>query len=252
MPVGEHAFKNQWRWSGQAADQYGAIVDEIGTLPPGDPRIDGLFVQATEIYLDELPVVPIAQARKLVPFDTTYWVNWPTVLNNYLHPPTWWQSTHKIIHNLVPASMVPSFPQVDPIIGSPLVTPTLGVSLDTSRPSFDWHDAEFITPTLGLSTDTSCLSCNWPDTDGTLLIVSYTLRIDEDIDIDVRTPFLTSFIFTTTVSHYTPTIDLPNGDYIWTVRAHRASGHASDWVTPQCFSIATTSSIYLPLVLKNF
>jgi len=104
MPVGERATFNSWRWSGEAADAYSAIVDEIGILPLGDPKIDELFIEAMDIWFDELPVIPITQAKKIIPFDTTYWVGWPTYYDNqYIHPPTWWQHTHKIIHNLEPA-----------------------------------------------------------------------------------------------------------------------------------------------------
>jgi peptide/nickel transport system substrate-binding protein len=103
MPVGERASKNEWRWSGPQADAYSAIVDEIGVLPLGDPAIDDMFIEAMAIWFDELPVIPITQAKKIIPFDTTYWTGWPTYYDNqYIHPPTWWQHTHKIIHNLEP------------------------------------------------------------------------------------------------------------------------------------------------------
>lgn len=100
QPVGERASANGWRWQNE---EYSNIVDQIGTLPLGDPQIDELFVQAMEIWMDELPVIPVTQAKKLIPFDQTYWTNWPSADNNYLHSTTWWQSTHKIIHNLQPA-----------------------------------------------------------------------------------------------------------------------------------------------------
>lgn len=102
-PVGERAPDNEWRWSGPAAEEYSKLVDEIGSLPLGDPKIDELFVKAMKIWFEELPVIPITQARKIIPFDTTYWTNWPTFENDYIHPPTWWQHTHYIIHNLQPA-----------------------------------------------------------------------------------------------------------------------------------------------------
>jgi len=102
-PQGERSNQNNWRWSGPAADAYSAIVDEIGVLPLGDPAIDGLFLEAMEIWMEELPVIPITQAKKIIPFDTTYWTGWPNFYDNhYVHPPTWWQHTHKIIHNLEP------------------------------------------------------------------------------------------------------------------------------------------------------
>jgi peptide/nickel transport system substrate-binding protein len=104
LPVGERASRNQWRWSGPAADEYSAIVDQIGTLPLGDPQIDDLFVQAMDIWFDELPVIPVTQAKKIIPFNTTYWTGWPTAEENFIHPPTWWQgNTEKIILQLQPA-----------------------------------------------------------------------------------------------------------------------------------------------------
>ena len=99
VPVGERASKNAWRWENA---EYSALIDQIGVLPLGDPQIEELFVQAAEIFIDEMPVIPVTQAKKIIPFNQTYWTNWPTAENNYIHPPTWWQSTHVIIHNLEP------------------------------------------------------------------------------------------------------------------------------------------------------
>ncbi|HYN88830.1 MAG TPA: ABC transporter substrate-binding protein, partial [Ardenticatenaceae bacterium] len=101
-PVGEPTSgdQNGWRWQNE---EYSALVDEMGSLPLGDPQVEELFVQAMEIWLDELPVIPITQAKKIIPFDTTYWTGWPSAENNYIHPPTWWQHTHRIIHELQPA-----------------------------------------------------------------------------------------------------------------------------------------------------
>ncbi len=99
-PVGERASGDQWRWDNK---EYSDYVAQIGTLPLGDPKIDDLYVKAMTIFYKELPVIPVAQAKKLIPFDTTYWTNWPTAKNNYLHPTTWWQSTVKILVNLKPA-----------------------------------------------------------------------------------------------------------------------------------------------------
>lgn len=99
-PVGELTSFNGWRWSN---DRYSELVDQIGQLPLGSEEINPLFVEAMTIYLSELPTIPITQARKLVPFNTTYWTGWPTAENNYFQGFTWWQSTHPIIHNLQPA-----------------------------------------------------------------------------------------------------------------------------------------------------
>jgi peptide/nickel transport system substrate-binding protein len=97
VPVGQRASFNWWRWKNE---EYSDLVDQIGVLPLGDPKIQELYVRAAEIYLSELPTIPITQAKKLIPFDTTYWTNWPTAENNYLHATTWWQSTAIILQNL--------------------------------------------------------------------------------------------------------------------------------------------------------
>ena len=102
LPVGERANRDAWRWSGEVAEQYSAIVDEMGSLPLGDPQVEALFIEAMGLWFNELPVIPITQAKKIIPFDTTYWTGWPTFEDDYIHPPTWWQHTHVIIHNLEP------------------------------------------------------------------------------------------------------------------------------------------------------
>lgn len=101
VPVGERSSRNAWRWDNE---EYSELVAEIGVLPLGDPAIDELFVEAADIFLSELPVIPVTQAKKLIPFNSTFWTNWPTAENNYIQPAAWWQSTHVIIHNLEPAS----------------------------------------------------------------------------------------------------------------------------------------------------
>jgi peptide/nickel transport system substrate-binding protein len=98
--IGDRANHNNQRWNTEGAAAYSAIVDQIGSLPLGDPQIVDLVVQAYKYIYDETPVIPLVQAEKLVPFDTTYWTNWPTAENNYNHPATWWNSTHQIILNL--------------------------------------------------------------------------------------------------------------------------------------------------------
>ncbi len=99
-PIGSRASANEPRWNTDGAKAYSAIVDQIGVLPLGDPSIPGLVAEAYQHIHDETPFIPLVQASKLVPFDTTYWTGWPTAENNYNHPATWWNSTHQIILNL--------------------------------------------------------------------------------------------------------------------------------------------------------
>ncbi|MCC6891371.1 MAG: ABC transporter substrate-binding protein [Anaerolineae bacterium] len=100
VPIGDRASGNNPRWNTEGAKAYSAIVDQIGVLPLGDPQIQPLVLEAYKYIFDETPFIPLVQASKLVPFDTTYWTGWPTQTNNYNHPATWWNSTHQIILNL--------------------------------------------------------------------------------------------------------------------------------------------------------
>jgi peptide/nickel transport system substrate-binding protein len=87
----------QWRWSGEKPLKPTAqIVDEMGTLPLGDPQVTSSSTRRMRFGMEELPVIPITQAKKIIPFDTTYWTGWPTYDNQYIHPPTWWQQFHVI------------------------------------------------------------------------------------------------------------------------------------------------------------
>jgi peptide/nickel transport system substrate-binding protein len=98
-----HYYSNQTRWSSEAAYEFSDLVDQIEVLPIGDPAIDDLFVEAMRLWLPELPTIPIALSPKLVPFNQTYWTNWPTAENAYFQPQTWHQGAHIIIHELEPA-----------------------------------------------------------------------------------------------------------------------------------------------------
>ena len=102
VPVGERApgGNNYQRWNTEGTQAYTEIVKQIGSLPLGDPSIPGMVAEAYRYIYDETVVIPLTQAKKLVPFDTTYWTGWPTADDNYIQPTTWWQSTLPIILKL--------------------------------------------------------------------------------------------------------------------------------------------------------
>jgi peptide/nickel transport system substrate-binding protein len=85
-PTGEQGWPNVWRW---VNDDYSAIVDEMGKLPAGDPKVMGLWRSAMEIWLKELPSVPFIQWIHRMPMNTTYWTGWPTEDNPYVNGAVW-------------------------------------------------------------------------------------------------------------------------------------------------------------------
>lgn len=99
-PQGELRSNNIWGW---ANEEYDKIVDEIGGLPPDDPQEHELFRKALEIRLKEIPIMSLSQQKRIVPYTTKYWTNWPTEDNGYFHPPNWWMCFLIPILNIKPA-----------------------------------------------------------------------------------------------------------------------------------------------------
>lgn len=96
----EGRFNNTGQWTGEGYEAYASIVSDIGTRSLDDPAIPALVAEAYSYIDAETPIVPLVQATKLLPFNTTYWTGWPTAENPYNHPAFWWNHTHQIIHNL--------------------------------------------------------------------------------------------------------------------------------------------------------
>jgi len=105
VPVGEMApgINNTGRWDSENAEAYSAVVDSMSSLPLGDPSIPEQVAEAYAYIDAETPFIPLVQASKLLPMNTTYWQGWPTTDNAYIHPAFWWNSAHKIVHNLTKA-----------------------------------------------------------------------------------------------------------------------------------------------------
>jgi peptide/nickel transport system substrate-binding protein len=102
VPVGERSpgFNNTSRWNSDAAAAYTEVVDRMAIMAGDDPELPGLVAEAYQHLDAEKPFIPLVQAAKLLPFNTTYWTGWPTAENAYNHPAFWWGHTHQIIHNL--------------------------------------------------------------------------------------------------------------------------------------------------------
>jgi peptide/nickel transport system substrate-binding protein len=91
---------NAGRWSN---DEYSALMDQMGSLPLGDPRVMDLYLKAVNIWADELPDIPLVQTPSLLLFNTTYWTGWPTADNNYIQPPSWWEHFLRVLVEIKPA-----------------------------------------------------------------------------------------------------------------------------------------------------
>jgi peptide/nickel transport system substrate-binding protein len=75
----------------------------MAVLSGDDPEFQALADRALAVWIENLPRIPLVQARLLTPFNTTYWTNWPTVDNNYIHPGHWWVTGELMLINIQPA-----------------------------------------------------------------------------------------------------------------------------------------------------
>jgi peptide/nickel transport system substrate-binding protein len=76
----------------------------MARLPATDPAFTSAADTALRVFSQELPAIPLVQARLLTPFNTKYWSNWPTADNNYIQPGHWWVTGAQLLINVKPAS----------------------------------------------------------------------------------------------------------------------------------------------------
>ena len=66
------------RYNDPAYDQ---LVDAMAVLSADDPQFQSLAAQAIEIYWRDVINVPVVQWLQRIPYNQTYWTNWPTADN---------------------------------------------------------------------------------------------------------------------------------------------------------------------------
>ena len=99
VPGGHAVNFSKWK----NAD-YDKIVDEMATTPPDDQaKLMDQFKRAMQIWLPELPDIPIQQWYHRIPMNTTYWTGWPTKDNSYVNGAFWHLTFQLILNELQPA-----------------------------------------------------------------------------------------------------------------------------------------------------
>ena len=87
------------RWK---LDKYDAIVAQMSSLKVEDPKTMELFVEAMDVWFENLPMLYVAQLIIRYPMSTEYWTGWPSKEDPYGFPHSWQQEFQKTILRLQP------------------------------------------------------------------------------------------------------------------------------------------------------
>jgi peptide/nickel transport system substrate-binding protein len=87
------------RWSDPAFDR---IVDQMNQVPVGDRRMLDLFPEAMDVWLRDLPNVPLVQSFHHNVMSQVYWVGWPSILNPYVNDAFWHLTWPLVLRRLKP------------------------------------------------------------------------------------------------------------------------------------------------------
>ena len=77
--VGTSAGNN--RFSRYVNPEYDAVLDDMAPLSSDDPKFTADAVKAIEIYWRDVIDIPVIQWLHRIPYNQTYWTNWPTEAN---------------------------------------------------------------------------------------------------------------------------------------------------------------------------
>jgi len=101
-PTGEPA-PIWWATSRWQNEEYDQLVEQIAPLKVDDPQAEELFLQAMDIWVQEMPDIYLAQLIIRYPMSTEYWTGWPSAENSYGFPHSWQWELLKTFINLEPA-----------------------------------------------------------------------------------------------------------------------------------------------------
>jgi peptide/nickel transport system substrate-binding protein len=102
VPIGTRAMAGNWvRLKDPEFDK---VIEELDELSPDDPNALPVYKKALEIYMRDLPAIPVVQTIFVMDFDNTYWTGWPTQDNLYIQPFTWWDSFLLVMFRLKPVT----------------------------------------------------------------------------------------------------------------------------------------------------
>ncbi len=96
--AGEGHQANIYFWSDP---RWNELTDEVSATGINDvARLEELWTEAMDIWLEELPDVQVVEWYHRIPMNQTYWTNWPTHDNPYTNGAFWHLTFQLILNNL--------------------------------------------------------------------------------------------------------------------------------------------------------
>jgi len=79
-----------------------ALLNKMEAVSPSpeDANYMALVREATQIYLQDMPQVTLAEEQHVVTFNTTYWSGYPSAQDPYVAPYLPWEGFARVIHRL--------------------------------------------------------------------------------------------------------------------------------------------------------
>lgn len=102
-PAGE-ASRNLRAVTRYANPELDAILDQMEQMQPSpdDAAYLELVKQATEIFVRDLPEIPLVEETQTLAFNTTYWTGWPSAADPYMAPFIPWEGFARVVQKLQP------------------------------------------------------------------------------------------------------------------------------------------------------
>ncbi|UCD92353.1 MAG: hypothetical protein JSV43_09100, partial [Methanobacteriota archaeon] len=110
-PIGEYTGTNVWRYRNP---EIGEIAEQLENLAPIDPAIPAIGLEGFKILVGDMAIQAWGAQIRIMPFDTTYWVGWPTAEDPFNNAACHRSAATYIFANLKPASEAPPPPPPPP------------------------------------------------------------------------------------------------------------------------------------------
>ena len=86
-----------WRWKNTKYDE---LIDKMGQTPTKSKEMINIYKNAMDIWLKELPSIPLVQWSHRIPHNETFWTNWPSQSDPYINSAYWSRTWLLVLLNL--------------------------------------------------------------------------------------------------------------------------------------------------------